>query len=70
MARRPWRTGFPSPKRELEKLRPAHEMLIAVHIHDPIHSDAYRRAGEALKAISDLAEALVMIRAISDSRHE
>ena len=24
-----------------------------------IHSDAYRRAGEAMKAIDDLAEALV-----------
>jgi glutamine phosphoribosylpyrophosphate amidotransferase len=58
MARRSKRTGFLHPKQELEKLRSAREMLIAVHIHYPIHSDAYQRAGEALKAIDDLAEAL------------
>ena len=58
MARRTRRTGFLHPKRELEKLRPAREMLIAVHLHYPIHSDAYRRAGEAWRAIDDLTEVL------------
>ena len=59
MVRRSRRMGFLHPRQELEKLRPAREMLIAVHIHYPIHSDAYRRASEAMKAIDDLAETLV-----------
>lgn len=59
MARRSRRTGFLRPQEELEKLRPARDMLIAVHIHYPINCDAYRRAGEAIQAIDDLAEILV-----------
>ena len=59
MVRRHKRMGFIRPKQELEKLRPARQMLIAVCTEYPIHSDAYRRAGEAMKAIDGVAEALV-----------
>jgi hypothetical protein len=34
-------------------------MLVAVCTNYPIHSDAYRRASEAMKAIDAVAEALV-----------
>ncbi len=70
MVRRSRRMGFLHPKQELEKLRPAREMLIAVHTQYPIHSDAYQRAGEAIRAIDDLAEALVDDRRYLWSQHE
>ena len=70
MVRRSRRTGFLHPKQELEKLRPAREMLIAVHTQYPIHSDAYQRAGEAMKAIDALAEALVGDPRYLWSQHE
>ena len=54
--RRTKRTGFIHPRRELEKLGPARDMLIAVCTNYPIHSDPYRRASEAKDAV---AEALV-----------
>lgn len=59
MARRSKRLGFLHPKEELEKLRPARDMLVAACTNYPIHSDAYRRASEAMKAIDAVAEALV-----------
>lgn len=67
--RRTKRIGFIHPKRELEKLRPARDMLIAVHTQYPIHSDAYRRASEAMKAIDDVAEALVGDRRFFYGQH-
>jgi hypothetical protein len=45
------RIGFLRPKQELEKLRPACAVLVAMCSEYPIHSDACRCAGEATKAI-------------------
>ena len=59
MVRRSKRMGFIHPEQELEKLRPARQMLVAVCTEYPIHSDAYRSASEAMKAIDDVAKALV-----------
>ena len=51
--------GFLHPKQELEKLRPARQILVKVCTEYPIHSDAYRKASNAMKAIDEVAEALV-----------
>ncbi len=59
MVRRSKRAGFIHPKQELEKLRRARDMLVAVCTSYPIQSDAYRRASVAMKAIDDVAEALI-----------
>lgn len=59
MVSRHKRRGFIRPKQELEKLRPARAMLLAICTEYPIHSDASRHAGEAMKAIDAVAEALV-----------
>lgn len=59
MVRRSKRLGFLHPKQELEKLRPARRMLVSVCTNYPIHSDAYRRASEAMKALDAVAGALI-----------
>jgi hypothetical protein len=59
MVRRHRRMGFLRPKQELEKLRPARQMLVKVCTEYPMHSDAYRKAAEAMAAIDEVAEALI-----------
>jgi hypothetical protein len=51
--------GLRHPKQELEKLRPARQMLVKICTEYPIHSDAYRKAAEAMAATDEVAEALV-----------
>jgi hypothetical protein len=59
MVRRSRRSGFVHPEEELERLRPARQFLVAVCTAYPIDSDAYRCATRTIRAIDDLAEALV-----------
>lgn len=59
MVRRYKRAGFVDPEQKLEKLRPARQILKAIRTEYPINGDAYQRAGEAMKALDHVAEALV-----------